>query len=533
MRFYLVFCLAFCFLIKVSGQQLPIENKVLIESVKYSETITAEDLKSYLTVLASDDFQGRETGTPGNEMAANFLAEKLKSFGVAPIPGTDTYFQNVAFTRMKWNNLSFEMNGREIQHKRDYVMVPSFNPNEDINLSTDEVVFLGYGIDDKMYSDYKGQQVAGKVILIYAGEPKDKEGNYRTTGTKEVSAWTDSYQKKLEAAQKAGVKAVIIIEDQIREKAGRYRGELIGGTTLMGGPEDFGSDWPANMWLSPTIAKELLGPKMKKVIKARKKITKKGKSKSVPVETQIQLQSSKIVTSMPGVNVLAYIEGSDSLMKDEVVVISAHYDHVGMRGQDIFNGADDNGSGTSGVLEIAQAFQAAKDKGVGPKRSILCLFVTGEEKGLLGSDYYSQHPVFPLEKTVADINIDMIGRIDDKHDHENYIYVIGSDRLSSELHRINEVSNEKFTQLELDYTYNAEDDPNRFYYRSDHYNFAKNGIPSIFFFSGTHADYHRPTDTIDKILFGKAAKITKLAFFNAWELANRRERIKVDVKPKT
>ena len=157
------------------------------------------------------------------------------------------------------------------------------------------------------------------------------------------------------------------------------------------------------------------------------------------------------------------------------------------------------------------------------------MLVTGEEKGLLGSQYYSEHPLFPLDKTVADVNIDMIGRIDDHHPDSNYTYVIGSDRLSTELHEINETVNKKYTHLNLDYTYNRDDDPNRFYYRSDHYNFAKKGIPSIFYFSGVHDDYHRPSDTPDKIMFGKAETIARLAFHTAWELANRDERIKFDV----
>lgn len=512
------------------AQEAPLEDKKRFGAVQFAETITAEDLKSYLTVLASDEFQGRETGTRGNTLAAEFLAEKLESFGIAHIPGTETYFQDVAFTRMKWDKLNFSIGGSSIEHKRDFVMVPPLNPNENIDISAEEVVFLGYGIHDDSYSDYKGKDVRGKVLIVYNGEPTDVDGNYRITGGKNTSDWSVNNELKLSAAKTAGAKALIIIDDQIRENVGRYRAELIGGTTLMGDPEELGGKYCANMLLSPTVAKRLLGKRMKKVIKARKKIEKKGRFKPVVVKENIKIEAAKRVTSTPGVNVLAYIEGSDPLMKDEVVIISAHYDHVGMRGQDIFNGADDNGSGTSGVLELAQAFQIAKDEGNGPKRSILCLFVTGEEKGLLGSQYYAEHPIFPLEKTVADINIDMIGRVDDKHDNENYIYVIGSDRLSTELHQINESSNEKYVGLELDYTYNAVDDPNRFYYRSDHYNFAKNGIPSVFFFSGVHEDYHRPTDTVDKILFGKAAKITKLAFYNAWELANRKERIKVDVE---
>jgi Zn-dependent M28 family amino/carboxypeptidase len=181
------------------------------------------------------------------------------------------------------------------------------------------------------------------------------------------------------------------------------------------------------------------------------------------------------------------------------------------------------------VMELAQAFAQAKKDGFGPRRSILFMTVTAEEKGLLGSDYYTQNPVFPLQNTVANLNIDMIGRLDRKYqDNPNYVYVIGSDKLSSTLHQISEEANQMHTNLTLDYTYNDPDDPNRFYYRSDHYNFAKNNIPVVFYFNGVHEDYHRPTDTVDKILFPKMETITRLVFHTAWELANREERIVVD-----
>jgi Zn-dependent M28 family amino/carboxypeptidase len=213
-----------------------------------------------------------------------------------------------------------------------------------------------------------------------------------------------------------------------------------------------------------------------------------------------------------------------------LIVVTGHYDHLGMRGDDIFNGADDNGSGTSTVLDIAEAFAAARDQGQGPRRSILFMLVTGEEKGLLGSRYYVEHPVFPLEQTVANVNVDMIGRVDEAHaDNPNYVYVIGADRLSTELHEINEAANARYTELELDYTFNAEDDPNQYYYRSDHYNFAERGIPAIFYFSGVHEDYHRPGDTADKIMYDKTATIGRLIFHTISELANRDERIVVDV----
>ena len=227
-------------------------------------------------------------------------------------------------------------------------------------------------------------------------------------------------------------------------------------------------------------------------------------------------------------NIWAFIEGTDK--KEEIVVLSAHYDHVGIKNGEVYNGADDDGSGTVALMEIAKALQKAKTEGNGPRRSVLILHVTGEEHGLHGSRYYSENPLYPLANTVADVNIDMIGRRDEFHNDNNYVYVIGSDYLSSDLYNICEDVNKKSLNLFLDYKYNDRKDPNRFYYRSDHYNFAKNGIPSVFLFNGTHADYHKPTDDVEKIEFDALAKRTKYAFGIVWEIANRENKLIVDKK---
>ena len=226
-------------------------------------------------------------------------------------------------------------------------------------------------------------------------------------------------------------------------------------------------------------------------------------------------------------NIWAFIEGSEK--PEEIIVVSAHYDHVGIKNGEVYNGADDDGSGTVALVQIAKAFSKAKKEGHGPKRSILFIHMTGEEHGLLGSKYYSENPLFPLKNTITDINIDMIGRRDEAHvASNNYIYLIGSDYLSTDLYTICEKANNEFVHLNLDYTFNDKNDPNRFYYRSDHYNFAKNGIPSVFLFNGVHADYHKATDEVSKIEFDALAKRTQLAFSIAWELANRDNRPVVD-----
>lgn len=256
-------------------------------------------------------------------------------------------------------------------------------------------------------------------------------------------------------------------------------------------------------------------------------------AKSNPESIKAQKASYQIkkkVEDVESSNILAFLEGTDK--KDEIVVISSHYDHVGVSSTgEVFNGADDDGSGTVSVMEIAEAFATAAKDGVKPRRSILFLNVTGEEKGLLGSEYYSENPVLPLENTIVDINIDMVGRIDYEYqdaENKDFVYVIGSEMLSTDLKKILEYNNITYSNLILDYRYDAEDDPNRFYYRSDHYNFAKHNIPVAFFFNGVHDDYHQVTDTVDKIEFTLMAKRAKLIFYTAWDLANRENKIRVD-----
>ncbi|MFT4683672.1 MAG: Zn-dependent M28 family amino/carboxypeptidase [Urechidicola sp.] len=258
------------------------------------------------------------------------------------------------------------------------------------------------------------------------------------------------------------------------------------------------------------------------------KYLKKNYFQIIPVSELIN-KRRKSTSNNPSENVVAFIEGIER--PEEVVVISSHYDHEGIKNGLIYNGADDNASGTTGVLLIAKAFAKAKKDGHGPKRSIMFVNFTAEEQGLLGSKYFIANPILPLENIVVNLNIDMIGRIGkDRQNDSDYIYVIGADRLSTELHEINERMNSKYTNIELDYQYNERNDPNRFYKRSDHYNFAKKGIPIAFYFNGTHEDYHKPTDTPDKILLDLLVKRVKLVFHTAWEIANRDERIAVDVE---
>jgi Zn-dependent M28 family amino/carboxypeptidase len=279
---------------------------------------------------------------------------------------------------------------------------------------------------------------------------------------------------------------------------------------------------PAFFYVSEGIARRIMGSDYDSA--------KNGSLESKTYPTDILLSLRKQTHVLQSSDVLGFLEGSD--LKDQLLVISAHYDHLGKKDSVIYFGADDDGSGTVSLLELAAAFSKAKAAGKGPRRSILFLANSGEEKGLWGSEFYTDHPLFPLDKTTANLNIDMIGRKDPNRkqgDSNNYVYIVGDDKLSTDLHPISVDMNKKYTRLELDYKFNDPRDPLRIYYRSDHYNFARKGVPIIFYFDGIHGDYHRPTDTPDKINYDLMVKRAQLVFYTAWEMANRNNMLKRDL----
>ena len=481
----------------------------------YAATITADELKEKLYVYASDEFEGRDTGTPGHKKAVEFLKDHYVNINVETPLGGDDYFQEVPLEKYSAPNMTLTVNGQSFKAKDDFVSILS---SDDGTINVNEIIDLGYGIDHENYSDYDGVDVKGKVIYIREGEPKNDDGTYVVSGTDEASKWSNSRQQrsaKRDAAKQNGAKAVLFSFPRAYRMYANYFGGSSSRLKLKGGEN------PMYMLAVDTsITDAIFGKedgasnfdKNRRVIKGDFNLNFKNNSDQIISE-----------------NVVAYIEGSS--LPNEYLVLSAHLDHVGVEDGQIYNGADDDGSGTVAILEIAEAFKAAVKDGYRPKRSIVFLHVTAEEKGLLGSQYYTDmDPIFPLENTIANLNIDMIGRTDPKResDNRNYVYLIGSDKLSTELHNLSEEVNSKYTNIELDYKYNDDNDPNRFYYRSDHYNFAKNNIPIIFYFNGTHDDYHQPSDTVDKIQFDLLENRTKLVFYTAWELANRANRVSVD-----
>lgn len=493
---------------------------------QYAATIKPQDLEKHLKILASDEYEGRETGTRGQKKAAAYIADYYKSLGIEPA-NNGSYFQSYPLKKESFVQSTASWNNEVQKFVQDF-----YTMGIDIDsLITNEIVFAGYGIEDKKYNDYNKLNVKGKVVMCLMGEPSDESGRNIISGSFSSSDWSADWRTKRDLASKKGATGIVFVNMQYSMYMQRVRYWLEQPAMDLEYPSkrvETEKTIPT-FFISPEFANKILATKKKSVQTLQSQINKSGKSKRVAVKGSLKFHMKPEREKLTAENVLCYIEGSDPELKNELVVISAHYDHIGIVNGQINNGADDDGSGTVATLELAEAFIKSKAEGNGPKRSILILNVSGEEKGLLGSEWYTAFPVFPLENTVCNLNIDMIGRTDDAHTNENYVYLIGSDKLSTELHRISEDANKTYTNLELDYTYNNPNDPNRFYYRSDHYNFAKNNIPVIFYFSGVHADYHKPGDDVEKIRFNKMTTITQLIFYTAWEAANRAEKLKVDV----
>lgn len=496
---------------------------------KFARQISAVKAKKHLSILASDEFEGRETGTRGAEKAAAYIAAQFKKLGLqAPVNGS--YFQDIALVSNTFAVQSFSVNGTAYSLGKDFYF--SGTP-EARTIQAGEIVFIGYGIDDAAYSDLKDTDISGKVVMLIAkGEPM-KEGISALTKSSTLSEWSQNRTKRIQFIQSKNPALIISVNPDVAAMLEKNPESYTPTARLAikGAKPKAGKAGAPVVNIAPALANQFLKNSGKTYESLKEMIDNSSAPQTQTLKSDFSTSFGLQSKDVKAVNVMGLLPGTD--LKDEVLVFSAHYDHIGLTttGPDkINNGADDDGSGTTGVLTIAKAFVKAKKAGKGPRRSILFLTVVGEEKGLLGSEWYSEHPVLPLEKTVTDLNIDMIGRVDPNHESDpNYCYLIGSDKLSTDLHKISENANATYTKFNIDYKYNDPKDPERIYYRSDHYNFAKHNIPIIFYFNGVHADYHKPSDEVSKINFPLLAKRAQLVFYTGWEVANRDKRPVVDV----
>lgn len=502
----------------------------------FQDNISVEFLKPHLSAFAADSMEGRETGTEGLEKAAEFLSREYRDMGLQPIGDSGTYYKNFKLKATQNDSIVFEtfvhQNGEKELFDRSVTSKSStanyirgFGGTDSLS---GEIVFAGFGIDDTLrdVTHLDRADLKGKWVMVFEGIP-------HVVGSDTLVNPSIDNRARLQSIIQKGAEGILLIPDLSAEEfesAAKqqqidfskpsnmrlaYRNGRSGG--FSGGYNLINPDLAAHM-----LSVDSIESYKNRIIENITDFEPKSLGYSlnhIPYSEEITIETQ---------NVAAYLKGADPELKDEVVVLTSHYDHVGIgqpdsTGDRIYNGADDDGSGTIGLLNIARALSEAADNDVKTKRSILFLNVSAEEKGLLGSRYYSDHPIFPMDSTVANINVDMIGRVDKAHQKkgiEEYAYIIGAEIISSELDSLIKVANNRSGQIEFDKRYNDLNDPNQFYRRSDHWHFGRKGVPFVFFFTGIHEDYHRPSDEVDKIRFEKMAEIIRTMYASTVIIAN-------------
>ena len=493
----------------------------------YAGEITGKNLQKHLSIIASAEMEGRETGTEGQRKAAAYIEAQFKAMGLQSVPALNGYQQFYPLYQDSLLTTSLTAGGKDAVFGTDFIA--PLNANETGKFKAKKLIFIGYGIDDKLYSDYTNADVKGKVVVFMLGEPK-KDGKFLISGTTRGSEWSfPGISKKLATAAAKGAVGALVINPQ--QESFNQRAVDNSKKTGVYFPRANDAKMINYALLSHAFARTILGNDF--AIDTIIATAKRGeilKINGFEKKYKTSFSFDKYRNTINASNVVGIIEGTDK--KDEYIFLTGHYDHLGMRNGKIYYGADDDGSGTVAVINMAEAFMKAAKEGYRPRRTIVFMTVSGEEKGLWGSEYYSDHPFYPLDKTSVNLNTDMVGRIDTERktaDSLNYVYVIGHDKLSSELPIINEGVNNKYTQLVLDYKFDDPADPNRIYFRSDHYNFARKGVPILFFYDGMlKSDYHQPGDTVDKIYWDLYEKRVKMIFHTAWEMANRDSMLKRD-----
>ena len=501
------------------------------------ETITANQIRDYLTFIASDEMEGRDTPSRGLDLAAKFLATHLARWGFKPAGDEGSFFQRIDLRRDRADGgqTKVEYFGRTLTAGTDFL------PAGGSGNVSGGLVFAGNGwlVKSKDIDAYKGIDPTGKIAVIFGSPNSLPRGIARA----ELGKQGEQYMNPSDYARSKGVVGLVYVADfQYLANWQRNRRLVMErGSTVVAKFSPQGSSPLPAIVVSPEIANSIFAGERQTATGIFN--ASYGTAQPTPFVMNEQKKITMNVTSnteiVPTQNVIAVWEGSDPVLKSEYVALGAHYDHVGSGcppvGNDtICNGADDDGSGTTALLGMAEALAKAPAR---PKRSILFVWHAGEEKGLWGSRYFTEFPTVPLNQIVAQVNLDMIGRSKKEGDTNprnreltgpDSIYLIGSTMMSTELGELVNTVNKSYLNLNYDTKYDDPADPNRFFFRSDHYNYARKGIPIIFYFDGVHEDYHRPGDTADKIDYQKMEKVTRTIYMTTWEIANRPTRLKVD-----
>jgi hypothetical protein len=516
----------------------------------FQESITEDFLFQHLSVIAHDSLKGRETGMPGQKIAAQYLSDFYTDLGLTPIGDENTFFQHFKLDAEQTDSLVYrtyriqDSDTLLINHSvtssdtySEYVQV--FGGSRSLR---GDIVFAGFGLNDsqKGVSHLDGIDLQDKWVMVFEEIP------YIADGDTLINPNLSNNFRFTEIANRSDAKGIIAIGNEspqdfqdlkqlnsyLMTKPRNMRLQYLeGGIIRRGFPKGY-------LQVSPELAVELLELESISELQELKEGLIENITEFAPHQLPYFLDYVPYDsdTEVETENVVAFLEGNDPELKDEVVVLTAHYDHIGITWPDetgdyINNGADDDGSGTVALMAIANALQKASESGIHPRRSILFLHVSAEEVGLLGSRYYSDHPIIPIEQTVVNYNADMVGRSTTERAESgdtDYIFIIGGDIISTELDSLVHEANRKSVDMELDYTYNDLNDRNQFYRRSDHWNFGRLEVPFVFFFTGVHEDYHSPGDTIDKIDFPKLTRTTRLIYASTVEAANHDHRPLVD-----
>jgi hypothetical protein len=497
--------------------------------------VTAKQLREYLTFIASDELEGRDTPSRGLDIAAMYIAQHLSSWGLKPAGDNGTFFQKVPLrhTRVEADKARLELNGQPYVYGKDFLtnqIAGSFDGRS--------MVFVGHGwvIKSKNINPYEGVDVRDKVIVIVGGVPRG------VTNADLPGSDGGAYTSPTLFAQQNGAKGVVAFASfgtMANWESNRWNFSEKGLVQFGAAPSTISIP---TITASPRVVTAMFqGEKFNASNLFSKAIGGEAlESFDLKPEKKLSASVSVRVDNVHTQNVVGILEGSDPTLKNEYVAIGAHYDHVGMNpnapGPDkIWNGADDDGSGTVAVMNIAEAFSKGAEK---PKRSILFIWHAGEEKGLWGSRYYTDNPTVPITSIITQLNIDMIGRYqapgEENHPQNkrlpkpHEVFTTGSKMMSTELGEISDSVNKSFLNLNYNLTYDGPDHPDQFFYRSDHFNYARKGIPIIFFMDGDHADYHQPSDSVEKINFEQMEKVARTIMATGWTLANRAARPKVD-----
>jgi Zn-dependent M28 family amino/carboxypeptidase len=518
----------------------PAASVLAQHSVSNAAQITAGQLRDYLTFVASDEMEGRNTPSRGLDTTALFISTLLKRWGAKPGGDDGTFYQKIILRRDGPDTVKslLQLGDQKFAYGEDFVLTSG-----DATL-TAPLVYVGDGwmVKSKDIDDYKGIDAKGKIVVVNYGNGFSPPRGLRRvdlTGT----AGTDWANAATYAQQKGAVGILYVMPTSMQDDWDRLRKRE---TQARWSPEKFRTPGEAPL---PTFT---VGPRVTTALFQGESSDGSAVDKAISDKTPLSafdLNASKKVTltaatkieRTPTQNVVAIFEGSDPVLKNEYVAVGAHYDHLGIatrpvNGDSIYNGADDDGSGTTALIGMAEALSHAKRR---PKRSTLFVWHCGEEKGLWGSRYFNMEPTVPSDHIITQLNIDMIGRsraADDTKPADkdlstpDEVYVIGSKMMSSQLGALSEKVNNGYLKLHFNYRYDDPKDPNRFFFRSDHFNYAQKGIPIIFYFDGVHEDYHQVSDEVQKIDFNKMEKVTRTVYETLWAVSNMPKRPVIDKK---